>query len=449
MRIPSRVAVWLCIGVLCLGTRARAEEEQWTRALRTQLEKSCQEGSAGALCALEGLERRRLFEDIYEYSLRLQVGPGVHDVITLHRVVREASAGVPVRAPKSVFLVHGDVWGFRGAFLSSAESTEVLRQQSFAIFLARQGVDVWGIDLRWVHVPATVTDFSFMKDWNLGLHARDVGLGLALARSMRVLDGNAWGRMALLGWSRGAAVSYAYLNAETQLPPELRQVSGFIPVDMAYTLEEPLLRENACKGYAILDSQLKAKVYGIDIGARLQRIGTLALSRPEEPSPIRAGLTNRQLGLFVGSATYALQEPVIIPEYHFTGGQFSGFVPSGLSWTRERFFFEGLMQAAPYQSLGEQVDTLAMWCGAPDVPYDDHLSEVTVPVLYMGAAGGVGSFGLHSLTLLGSTDVSSRVVQLLPDASARPVDFGHVDLFEAGNAETLVWTPILDWLRHH
>jgi hypothetical protein len=306
-------------------------------------------------------------------------------------------------------------------------------------------------DLRWVNVPQATTDFSFMKEWNLGLHARDVGTGLRLARGARASGGSGTGRMVLLGWSRGATVSYALLNAETQLPADQRQVSGFIPVDMAYKLapEDEALRQSACQSHEMLAGYQAAGLYeGGALGLTLQGAGALALFQPEVSSSL-PGFTNRQAALFFGAATFALQNPAIIPFYHFTGGQLAANgVPNGLSWTRERFFFDTLLQASPYQSLGEQVDTVAMWCGSVDVPYDDHLGAVSVPVMYVGGAGGTGRYGLHSLSLLGSKDVSSLVVRRLPD-EARALDYGHADLFLADDAEATVWTPVLNWLERH
>lgn len=181
----------------------------------------------------------------------------------------------------------------------------------------------------------------------------------------------------------------------------------------------------------------------------LQGLGALAIFQPEAPSSLLLGLTHRQVVLVSGAATFTLQSPVIIPSYHFTGGQFDvAGLPTGLSWTRERFFFDTLLQASPYQSLGEQVDTLALWCGTGDLPYDDHLGAVTVPVLYVGGAGGIGRYGLHSLSLLGSGDISSLMVRRFPD-TARVLDYGHSDLFLADDAEATVWTPVLQWLEHH
>lgn len=455
MSIPARMAAWVCLGTLGFGAQVRAEDmTQEARRPRAQLEQPC---SAEVPCELGTPERRQLVDDIAEYSYQVRVGPGAHDVITLHRVVREPTAGTPLRTPKSVFLVHGDVWGFRQAFLASASSQAVDAKSSIALFLARNNVDVWGLDERWVHVPEGTTDFSFMKDWNLGLYARDVGTGLALARVARALTGNGVEKMVLLGWSRGATLSYAYLNAETQLPPELHQVSGFIPVDMPYTLAPDATAERnaACTAYAALAQRRAEGLYeGGGLGRLLQAAGGAALTAPDAPTqlgiPGLQGLTNRQVALLFGGATYALQPaPAVLPAYHWAGATFSPFLPTGLTWTNATFFFEGLTRAAPYQSIGEQMDSLAMWCGTPDVPYDDHLREVTVPVLYVGAAGGAGTYGLHSLSLLGSTDQSSLVVHAFSDDTARPAEYGHADLFLANDAESRVWAPILDWVQRH
>lgn len=452
MRIPGRMAAWLCIGALGFAQQALAEDARWERWHTESLEEPYGDGETDEPYTMGSVERRQVVDDIFEYSYRVRVGSGTHDVITLHRVVREAGQWSPVRTVKSVFLVHGDALGFRGAFLSSAASQAVSPGHSLAVFMARRGVDVWGIDLRWVNVPSGTTDFSFMKDWNLGTHARDVGIGLSLARGLRAYTGNGNGRMALLGWSRGATVSYAYLNGETQQPPDKRHVSGFIPVDMPYTFAPEAVRERdaACQTYkALADAQASGQYEGGQLGLTLQGVASLAITQPTAPSAILTGGTNREMALLFGAATHAFQAPAVIPGYHWTGGQFSAVsLPTALSWTRERLFFDTLVQAAPYQSIGEQVDTFAMWCGAPDVPYDDHLAQVTVPVLYVGAAGGAGGYGLHSLSLLGSTDVCSLVVKRFPDMY-RAVDYGHVDLMLADDAPAAVWTPILDWVQRH
>ena len=71
-----------------------------------------------------------------------------------------------------------------------------------------------------------------------------------------------------------------------------------------------------------------------------------------------------------------------------------------------------------------------------------------MPILYVGAGGGTGEHGYYTLSLTGSKDTTKFTVQLHPNEE-RVLDFGHVDLFTATNAETLVWQPILDWLVAH
>ncbi len=137
-----------------------------------------------------------------------------------------------------------------------------------------------------------------------------------------------------------------------------------------------------------------------------------------------------------------------MPLYHLVGGPFDAAtqLPTGLTWTPEPAFFALLQRAVPYQAFAEVVDTEALLCGKLDLPYDDHLADIAVPVLYVGAAGGFGAQGLYGLSLLGGPDKTARLVRLLPEAS-RAEDFGHADLFLATNAPEEVWTPILQWIQ--
>jgi hypothetical protein len=69
-------------------------------------------------------------------------------------------------------------------------------------------------------------------------------------------------------------------------------------------------------------------------------------------------------------------------------------------------------------------------------------------VLYIGAGGGFGEYGVYTTTLLGSTDVTSLIVSKVP-ATQRLIDYGHADLFLANDAEELVWAPMLEWIQAH
>jgi hypothetical protein len=410
---------------------------------------------AGEVRLLGDFKREHVEGDIYHYSVRVQVGPdAAHDIIGLHRVVREYFAWQPVFTPESAFLVHGDAWDFQGAFMASTLTSAVPTKQSFAVFLAKQDVDVWGIDLRWTQVPLQTTDFSFMKDWSLGTHAEDVGKAMAVARRVRTLTGSGNGKMNLLGWSRGAQVAYAYMSAETREPASQRHVSGFIPVDMVFKFgpEAEAERQAACEraqaGKAILaQGRYEGNLGGPGAGLAIMAVGQGALESPDTPAqPPLPPLPYGQLGVTLGAATYSfISAPV--PYYHFTAGEFANGALVGLRYVMTPQFFDFLASANPYQSLREQVEGDELQCGTTRLPYDDYLKDVKVPVLYVGAAGGFGIYGEYSAkSLLGSKDVT--ILRARRDLD-RAAEYGHADLWLASDAQTKVWEPIYQWMKKH
>jgi pimeloyl-ACP methyl ester carboxylesterase len=404
--------------------------------------------------AFSSFERRVVARGVAEYSFKLRVGSGPYDVIGLHRVVKETAPNVPAPAAQAVFLAHGDLWGFRPAFLGNVPSVLPLpgpAAPSLPVFLAQNGVDVWGIDFRWTLVPATNDiDLSFMQNWGIETDAADLGTAINVARIVRAASGNGFGQVALLGWSRGGQIGYAYLNSETQLPAGLRQVKGFIPADIYLKTDVAQFKSFACTRQQAEEGIIAGGTFANPTGILVARLGGLAITNPNGASTDVPPFTNRQAGLLVGEATYALQgglEPT--PFYHMTGGTFDATgVPTGLLYTTDQALFNLEKGASPYQPYREQAEADASTCEQTDVPFDDHLGDITVPVLYVGAGGGFGDSGLYTTTLLGSTDVTSHIVSLVP-AAQRAIDFGHADLFQGTNAQALVWQPILTWLQAH
>ena len=94
---------------------------------------------------VSSLTRTPVLGDVVAYSVLVRVGPGEHDMIRLHRVVRESRPCVPIRTPQAVFLVHGAGVDFLTSFLGSTLSTQVPRGQSIGVFLAQRDIDVWGL----------------------------------------------------------------------------------------------------------------------------------------------------------------------------------------------------------------------------------------------------------------------------------------------------------------
>jgi len=413
---------------------------------------AAQTAELGAASAplVSAIARRMLTADVAEYSFKVRVGSGPYDVIGIHRVVKETAPNVPARTSKALFLAHGDIWGFRPAFLTAVDSPALPNDQALPVFLAKNGVDVWGIDFRWTLVPATVTDFSFMEDWGIEQDARDLGVAIGVARVTRALTGSGFGKIHLLGWSRGGQIGYAYLNGESQLPARLRQVKGFIPADIYLKTDVAQFQTLACLRQQATEAAIAGGAFASPVGGLISAIGNDAIADPNGASANVPGLTKRQAALLVGEATFQLQggaEPA--PFYHFTGGTFdANGLPNGLTYSNENALFDFEAAASPFQPNLELAEADAATCEQTDVPFDDHLGDIKVPIFYVGAGGGFGELGIYTTTLLGSTDVTTLVVNLTPPA-ARIADFGHADLFLANNADTLVWQPILNWLLAH
>jgi hypothetical protein len=448
----KKFAVLVLAGALAIPSLAAAQSTD-VSTLQRSAARACQAADRARLgftgaCSVASIERRALTGGVAEYSFRVRVGTGPFDVIGLHRVVRESAPFRPVRTRKSLFMAHGDFWGFDAAFLSDP-------QHALPLFLAQNGVDVWGIDFRWTLVPASTTDFTFMKSWSIDTDARDLGIGLTVARAVRLFSGDGFDRLDLLGWSRGGMIGYAYLDGESRLPRGLRNVGGFVPVDIYLKTDAEDRRQAACARIAPQQAQLAAGVYASQNGALVSTLGNLALTAPNDPvppplQPLFPGFTNRQAALVVGAATFLLADPV--PFYHFTGGTFDApSRPVDLLYTPVPAFFHFETGASPYQPAKELLDADISICDDPafgDVTWDDHLDDITVPLLYVGAGGGFGEFGVYTTTLLGSADVTTHVVSIRPPAE-RLFDLGHADIFLSTDAQTRFWQPILTWLQTH
>ncbi|HTQ78643.1 MAG TPA: hypothetical protein VMM92_01520, partial [Thermoanaerobaculia bacterium] len=410
----KKTVIWLLASALLLPVLASAESKKPVSSFRDALARSC--GAAHRIagadlagdCLASAVTRRVISGHIVEYSTTVRVGTGEHDLIGLHRVVREASPSVAAHAAKAILFVHGDAWGFDAAFLSNLATPGASPTHAAPVYLAANGVDVWGIDLGWNLVPASTTDFSFFQGWGIERDARDVGIALALARLTRLTEGQGLGKIDLLGWSRGGQIGYAYMDAEATLPKPLRQVNGFVPVDIFVKSNDAAVREASCNRAAAEEAAIAAGTYASTSGGLFVTLGNLALTAPTGASPILPGFNNFQAGLLLGSATYALLPPgqSFVPSYHFNGGTFDASgLPTGLTYTPNATWFHFEEGASPYEPEQLLADGDAEACDATNVSWDDHLHQITAPVFYLGAVGGVGNYGLYSTTLLGSHDV--------------------------------------------
>ncbi|MDD3642694.1 MAG: hypothetical protein PHQ19_04430 [Candidatus Krumholzibacteria bacterium] len=388
--------------------------------------------------------RECIVGDIFHYIFTLRVGDGPYDVIGLHRVVREKRPYVPIRTKKAVFLQHGDGVGFV-KFIYGAVAPSAPDDRSFAVYLAENDVDVWGIDQDWVLVPPDETDFSFMQDWGMEHCMANLRTGLGVSRITRLITGNGPDRLLLLGYSSGAALGYAYLNEEAMIPERCRLVRGFIPVDMFYKTDLEGTRAQWCVYYHEYQEWLAAGMYEYFI--IFAPVGQLARTDPDGLSPFVPGFTNMQVALAFGGATFMFDP--ILPAWHYVAALFGDDgLPYDLQYMTKDNWLDYILLACGYEAGRFMGDYSGVICDEDDLPYDDNLAIIDVPVFYVGAAGGIGAGGLYTTTLLGSTDVSSLIVSLHPPEEA-VLDFGHIDIFAASNAQEVCWAPILEWIVAH
>jgi hypothetical protein len=391
--------------------------------------------------------REELPGGVAHYAYDIQVGPGDHDRVMIHRVVKETSPGRPIHTDVSIFLQHGDAVGFV-KFLYGPAAPSIPDDHAAAIYLAQNDVDVWGIDQNWVLVPEETVDFSFMQDWGLDNQIANVRAGMAVARYTRYFVGDGFRKMPLLGYSSGGATGYAYINHEAVKPRYQRHASGFVCADMIYKFapEDEEYRQFICDDVALIRDRLDSGDYAEPIPFVL--IGDLATNQPDEDSPIMPGMTNMQVALLFGAGTFQVWP--YNAWWHYFGGSFDEEtgLPVDLHFTSVAGMCEFMLTGCPWEALRFMGDYESILCDDDDVPWDDNLSLVEIPILYLEPAGGLGATGRYTLDLFTSATVQIATASLMPEDLITE-DFGHIDMWTAPEAVDLVWQPLLDWLVAH
>ena len=395
-------------------------------------------------CFIRNFDREVLTGDIVHYSIVLAVGPGEHDVVGIHRVVRESRPYRPIRTRKSLFLVHGMGKDFVGNFLPGLKSPNLPDDVGFAVFMAQNDIDVWGLDNSYTLVPPGLDDLGFAADWGMDKSVCDIRTGLAIARYVRLFTGNGYRKMTLMGYSQGAVMGYAVLNAEAQRPPGKRSVSAFIPVDWGLDFDDPEIRQIECENLEWYEGLLDEGVYGFydDPDGFYADLGILARDFPADPSPYFDGFTNLEVLMFFN----ATASP-----------------PSTAHWWAASFDEDGIPVEYTYSTLDMVAEFWILWvpmspptqlwvdlrdihCDVAGSIWEDHLGEIALPVFSLEAAGGGGPGMASTLDRLVSADVMRHVVQLQAPEDVL-LDFGHIDLFTAENAVAEAWQPTLDWIE--
>jgi len=437
------VSVFLCC-LAGIATGGCGTEEPTTgQPFLSSLEETASESEGTVL----SVAREELAGDVYHYSILLKVGDTPNARLRLHRVVRERAPWRPRPANQAILLLHGDFSTFMSNFAPLLASSAGQPRGGLAVYLAEQGIDVWGLDRRWTTAPSEGADLSDFAEMGFAGALDDVRRALALAREIRGRTGAGGDRLILGGFSRGAHLAYAYAAAEPQRPRAQRHLKGLVPIDIYAAIgpDDEELRQGACARRDEERAQLEAGMYDSDNGFFIE-LGRLASSAPSDPSPLFSGYTNRAALLTLVAQTYLFYAPK--PGYHLAAGVLRGDEVIALKDSPEALFADWLASAPPHQALAEVADSDALWCGEGALPVSGNLGDIQVPLFYLGAAGGFGDHGVYTTMLIGSADVSTHVVRLL-EAEREAEDFGHADLLFAADAPTLAWQPLAEWILRH
>jgi hypothetical protein len=381
-------------------------------------------------------QRSDLGKNIVHYKFVVRTGPGVHDIIGIHRVVKEDKPCKPTKAKDAIFLLHGDAKNFEGMWLPWTKSSNTPYGFGLAMYLAENNVDVWGIDQAWTFVPANTTDFSFMKDWGVQRQLKDLLSGVAIARAARMLTGNGCDPMITLGYSSGGITGYAALNYETQLPASKRQIRGFICADMCLKTDDAAMRSAFVNDMGMYSSD--------EFAIPFQQIGNLARTDPTSDSPMFPGFTNLQVALWYASAQILGPD---VATHYLAGFIDNDGMPTGFRLVTLPQWLDFLEAGIPYEPSIFEIDIDKLVGEVGDSPFDDHLGEIKVPILHLAAKGGFGPYGARGLAMLGSPDKTTKIVQIGTGNST--TELGHIDLFIAPQAPSLAWDPMLKWLKAH
>lgn len=396
------------------------------------------------------LDREVLPNGIVHTTFLVRVGGHKQEVVRLHRVVKEVRPGKTAPTDGAVFMVHGSSQGFEDIFLYPGIDVASI-ETSCPVYLANNNLDVWGIDLAWTRLPTTTTDFSLMEDWNINREIHHTLQGMGVARIIRLLTGHGFDRLNLLGFSYGGLIGYVAAGKETQEHSLRRDIKGLIPVDFAlkFAPEESAVITAGCNRLAATKEQFEQGIFHNNSGQNFTTVGTLALNDPEGHSPIIPNFTNYQTAFFLGTHTF-LQPNPNSPTWHFVAANITSptEITTELAYTDPERWLR-LASDLPYfmpQIPGYEYH--ACMCGEEEVDIDDYLDQISLPIFYLGAAGGTGQSGLYTTGLTASTDISSHIV-MLQGSDAPFADFGHAELFMARDAADLAWSHVSDWLLAH
>lgn len=362
--------------------------------------------------------------DIAEYRIKITVGPGEYDSITLTNYVKEINPG-QTKADENLVILTGQ--GLTEKFYSD-----------MAVYYAEHGYSVYILDRRETNVPADEDDLSFMNEWTVDEHLSDIYKGIDASRNhTSFLSGKAAEniKVTAIGHSHGALLLTAYEASEYDDLP-LGTVDRIVPVDIIirYDPECSELIQNQTQEFNIISNSIENGVYYSTGMLNMIQVASLAYADPDGVSPIQSKLTNIQFFRFMASQIYIISPHPYTPDYHYWSGDLNGLYYVDESRLLYLTLYGGAVPFTP-----KYMDQyMAGLMGNVD-GYNIDSSKVDSPVLYVGLGGGFGNYGSWWYeNEVGKTNKNVTSISWN--------DQGHASLLIDYNSPDL-WKLIYKWMK--
>lgn len=315
---------------------------------------------------------------VAEYKIKVNVGPGEYDSITLINYVQEKSPW-HTNADQNLVILPGQALTDR--FYSD-----------MAIYYASQGYSAYILDRRETNIPADITDFSCMKNWTFDEYLKDIYESINASRGhTSLLSGKPAESIEVtaIGHSHGALLLTAYEASEYD-DLSAGSVDRMVPVDIiiAYNPENSKLIQDQAQEFDVISKSIESGIYNDDSMANMMYISYLASTKPEDESFFQSGLTNRQFFRVMASQTHNFSEYPYTPDYHYWSGDHNS-----LYYVDENRLLNLTLTGGAVPYTPKHLDQYMAGLMGNVEGYEINSSRIDSPVLYVGLGGGFSDYG--------------------------------------------------------
>lgn len=367
-----------------------------------------------------------IYEDIAKYKIKVEVGSGEYDSITLTNYVREKNPW-KTGIDKNLVILPGQ--GLTEKFYSD-----------MAIYYAEQGYSAYILDRRETNIPSSETNYTCMGAWTVSKHLEDTYEGIAASRIHTAFISGKTAesiKVTAIGHSHGALLLTAYEASEYDDSAQ-GSVNKIVPVDIIikYNPTEQNLIQGQAQAFNQINASIQSGTYYDDNMKGMMGIAFLASTDPGNYSGF-GGLTNIQFFRFMASQTYALSNyPPYTPDYHYWSGNLSGLYHVNETQLLNLTLTGG---AVPYTP--KYMDEYMAGLMGNIEGYGINSSRIDSPVLYVGLGGGFGEYG----TWWYENEVGNINNHI---GSINWNNQGHASLLIDQNSPEL-WELIDDWIKEN